>query len=109
MEPGSHASPPPHPSMHTSTLRQVLFLQKFPFDRQILHVKFQSFGVHFGRWYCPMEETLFRIRDDKMHWNTREVILTYLDDDWLLERTASRVYKEGPIQASGLQGYMGDE
>ena len=64
--------------------RDSFLLQQFPFDRQVNTLKMLSFTHHLQKWFGPEEDLPPRIHADK-DWLSHDVVVKYLDRDWLIE------------------------
>ena len=71
-------------------LLPVLFdLHRFPFDRQLIKIKLSSFRNDFVRWYSPMDDTPFRIRNDEI-WKDTDILMVSDNNSWNLDMIRTR-------------------
>jgi hypothetical protein len=75
------------------TIQEVLELDRFPFDRQIIKLKMQTFGSNIQPWFVQNEETPYRIVNNKQ-WVNNEHIVLYDSCEWKLEWAESEFIDE---------------
>ena len=65
------------------TLQEVLELGRFPFDRQIVKLKMQTFGSNIQKWFADSDDMPYRIVNNK-EWLKNDHIVIYDDCEWKL-------------------------
>ena len=60
-----------------AVVREVLDLRRFPFDRQIFNIRFQSFASELGKWQESVEKPP-RVKNDLI-WKDHEHIVSFDD------------------------------
>ena len=73
-------------------LKEILELERFPFDRQVVKLKFQSFNplLKFQKWFAPKEDIPPRIRNNEL-WRDNENVVEYDQSSWKLNWTSNLV------------------
>ena len=66
------------------TIQEVLELERFPFDRQVIKFQIQTFGSFIQDWSVEKIDSPYRIVNDKNWANTNHIVL-YDDCEWKLE------------------------
>lgn len=89
-------------------LREILELERFPFDRQVVKLKFQSFNpnLKFSRWFAPPEDIPGRIRYDP-YLRDSELVAEYDKHAWRLDWVDSDIGRLVCYEYD-LQGYCCD-
>ena len=79
------------------TIREVLELERFPFDRQLFHIKLRTFGAILVPWDTSDDLSKgmipLRIFNDKP-WLDNPILVNYEENDWLLEYITTTFTKE---------------
>lgn len=65
-------------------------LHRFPFDRQLIKLKLSSFRNDFVKWYSPIDDTPFRIRNDEL-WRDTDVLMVSDNNSWNLDRIHTKI------------------
>lgn len=74
-------------------VREVLELQRFPFDRQVLKCTFQTYGVKFCRWNAPEDDMPFGVRGDHL-WKSHDCLAEYDQSIWIVDWVLGEVKSE---------------
>ena len=64
-------------------------LHRFPFDRQLIKLRLSSFRNDFVKWYSPLDDTPFRIRNDEL-WRETEILVVSDNNSWNLDMIRSK-------------------
>lgn len=67
-------------------LQEILELERFPFDRQVIKLRFQSFNpnIKFQKWFAPHDDIPPRIQSNPL-WRDNENVVEYDQNSWKLE------------------------
>jgi len=66
------------------TVREILELRSFPFDRQIFKVKLSSWKCDFEPWFAPAHDSIQQVRDDPVL-KANDAVAIFEGTEWTLD------------------------
>lgn len=74
-------------------LREVFELQRFPFDRQVIKCRFQTYGGKFCQWSSPEHDTPYGVRGDDL-WRRSDCLAEYDQTIWIIDWVSGDIFSE---------------
>lgn len=76
------------------SVKDILDLRLFPFDRQIVKLQFFSYLSYLEPWFAPIEDAPIRILLHK-GWKENQFVVNSDEDDWFIHFVDSKLVVDG--------------